>query len=155
LAIPDYQALMLPMLKLAAEGETRVPVAAERIADGIGLTEAEREELLPSGKQRVLDNRLRWAKFYMTRAGLIDSPARGRFTASEAGRALLAKKPDSIDVETLKGYHAFAEWYARTDTETGVTEAPETEAVVASDATPAKESTQPPRSATASSQENK
>ena len=73
-ALPDYQQLMLPVLKLAAQGETRVPVAAEKIADDLGLTPEERDELLPSGKQRILHNRVHWAKFYISKAGLIDNP---------------------------------------------------------------------------------
>jgi restriction system protein len=136
MAIPNYQVLMLPVLQDAALGETRVPAAADRIAESLGLTEAEREEMLPSGKQRVLHNRLHWAKFYMTRAGLIDSPARGRFVASAVGKALLATKPVAIDVETLKGYSAFADWYSQTDAETGIAEAQATKAAAASDITP-------------------
>lgn len=136
LAIPDYQSLMLPVLRIAADGETRIPVAADRLADELSLTEEEREELLPSGKQRVLHNRMHWAKFYMTRAGLIDSPARGRFIANGAGRALLATKPAAIDVDTLKGYPAFAEWYGKTDGATGITDTEATKAAAASDVTP-------------------
>jgi restriction system protein len=75
--IPDYQALMLPVLAIAADGEIRVPQAAELLADRLGLTEAEREEMLPSGKQRLLHNRVHWAKFYMSKAGLIDSLSNG------------------------------------------------------------------------------
>lgn len=58
MTIPDYQALMLPVLRHAAGGETRVPEVAERIADELGLSIAERDELLPSGRQRVLHNRI-------------------------------------------------------------------------------------------------
>ncbi|WP_369076230.1 winged helix-turn-helix domain-containing protein, partial [Escherichia coli] len=54
--IPDYQSLMLPLLEVAAKGETSVPLAEADIAVRFGLSEAEREELLPSGKQRVLHN---------------------------------------------------------------------------------------------------
>lgn len=109
--IPDYQTLMLPVLRLAAEGETRVPDIAERIATEFGLTAAEREQLLPSGRQRLLHNRVHWAKFYMGKAGLLDTPRRGRFVASETGRALLAGKPERIDVERLLAYPAFATYY--------------------------------------------
>lgn len=45
---------MLPVLRLATEGEKRVADVVERIADEFGLTQEEREELLPSGRQRVL-----------------------------------------------------------------------------------------------------
>ena len=102
MAIPDYQTLMLPVLTLAAHGETRVPAVSEKIADQLGLSEVERDELLPSGTQRVLHNRIHWAKFYMTRAELIDSPKRGVFVASPAGKALLLTSPPKIGVELLR-----------------------------------------------------
>lgn len=111
MSIPDYQALMLPVLELAAKGETRVPLAAQAIADKLGLTEKERDELLPSGKQRLLHNRVHWAKFYMSKAGLINSPKRGVFVASASGKALLDKGPQVINVETLKAYPSFADFY--------------------------------------------
>lgn len=110
--IPDYQSLMLPVLRYAAEGEQRVPDLADRIAKNLGLSEEEREELLPSGRQRVLHNRVHWAKFYMSKAGLIDSPARGRFKASEAGKRFLAGNPGRLDTQTLMQMPEFAEFYA-------------------------------------------
>lgn len=111
MAIPDYQTLMLPVLRQAAQGETRVPDVANKIADEFGLTPEERDQLLPSGKQQVLNNRIHWAKFYMTKAGLIDLPQRGRFVASEQGRQLLAQNPSKIDVDTLLQYPSFHEFY--------------------------------------------
>lgn len=135
MAIPDYQALMLPVLRLAATGVTRVPDAAMAIADQLGLTEAEREEMLPSGRQRVLHNRIHWAKFYMAKAGLIDSPARGRFVASEEGKALLATQPAAITVETLKTYPAFTQFYAG-DAQASPAEASVAVAAAAATATP-------------------
>jgi len=110
--IPDYQTLMLPVLRLAATAEQRVADAAERIADDLGLSPAEREEMLPSGRQRLLHNRIHWAKFYMSKAGLIASPKRGRFIATETGRALLASSPAHIGVKELKDYEGFREFYS-------------------------------------------
>lgn len=111
MSIPDYQSLMLPVLRLAANGEKRVADVEDRIADDLGLTQEEREELLPSGRQRLLHNRIHWAKFYMTKAGLLTSPARGRFVATEDGRALLATNPDRIDVKLLLQRPGFREFY--------------------------------------------
>lgn len=112
MAIPDYQTLMLPVLRLAASCEQRVADAAERIADDLGLSPDEREEMLPSGRQRLLHNRIHWAKFYMSKAGLVASPKRGRFIATEAGRALLASNPARISVNDLKDYAGFCEFYS-------------------------------------------
>jgi restriction system protein len=111
MAIPDYQSLMLPLLKHAARGETRVPDVASKLADEFGLSPEERDELLPSGRQQILNNRIHWAKLYMARAGLIDQPQRGRFIASQRGRELLARNPATINVETLLEYPAFREFY--------------------------------------------
>jgi restriction system protein len=71
MAIPDYQNLMLPIMKLAAQGEFSVPMAAAEIAKSHGLSAAEAEEMLPSGKQRLLHNRIHWAKIHLTKAGLL------------------------------------------------------------------------------------
>jgi restriction system protein len=111
MAIPDYQTVMLPVLRLAAKGEQRVADVADRVADEFGLTAGERETLLPSGRQRVLNNRIHWAKFYMSKAGLISSPARGRFVATEEGRKLLATNPDQINVAQLMQRPLFREFY--------------------------------------------
>lgn len=116
--IPDYQALMLPVLTLAAEGETRVPEVEDRLADLFGLSPEERDQLLPSGRQKVLHNRIHWAKFYLTKAGLIDVPRRGRFVASEEGRKVLASKPAAITTKMLLEHPKFREfWYANPDAE--------------------------------------
>lgn len=136
MAIPDYQTLMLPVLTVAAEGETRVPVAAQTIADRLGLSEDEREEMLPSGKQRLLHNRVHWAKFYMSKAGLIDSPKRGIFVASPAGLELLATKPDRIDVETLKTFSTFAEFFGQAGASAEPDQVSAAAAATNSDATP-------------------
>jgi len=134
--IPDYQTLMLPVLSVAAAGETRVPIAANIIADQLGLSEDEREEMLPSGKQRLLHNRVHWAKFYMSKAGLIDSPKRGVFVASPSGLELLARKPERIDVETLKTFPTFGEFYGQAGSGSEPDQVSAAVAATNSDATP-------------------
>ncbi|QYE37004.1 restriction endonuclease [Polymorphobacter sp. PAMC 29334] len=136
MTIPDYQTLMLPVLTLAANGETRVPVVSEKIADQLGLSQIERDELLPSGTQRVIHNRIHWAKFYLTRAGLIDSPKRGVFVASAAGKALLSTNPLRIGVDLLRTYPAFVNFENATATTATKAEAPAAAAPASSSATP-------------------
>ncbi len=134
--IPDYQTLMLPVLKIAARGETRVPIASAEIADLLGLSEEEREEMLPSGKQRLLHNRIHWAKFYMTKAGLIESPSRGVFRASQSGHSMLASGPKSIGVETLKTIPEFMQFYSASTEVAASPDTPDTAAATSSFATP-------------------
>lgn len=85
----------------------------ERIASGMGLSAEERDQLLPSGKQRVLHNRIHWAKFYMSKAGLIESTRRGYFVATDAGRKLLATNPIHINNDLLDQYPSFREFRRR------------------------------------------
>jgi len=111
MAIPDYQTLMLPVLQLASEGEQRVADVVDLLADRVGLTEEERQQLLPSGRQRVVHNRIHWAKFYLTKAGFLALPGRGQFSITLAGKELLAENPSRIDVSLLMKQPRFREFY--------------------------------------------
>ena len=95
MAIPDYQTLMSPVLKLASDGkEHKFSQAVEELADEFRLTTAERNELLPkSGSQAVFNNRVGWARTYLKQAGLLASPKRGFFTITPKGTELLATNP--------------------------------------------------------------
>ena len=76
--LPDYQACMLPVLELLADGrDHRLRDLTKAVADRFGLTEPERTESLPSGQQTVITNRIAWAKTYLKKAGLLENPARG------------------------------------------------------------------------------
>lgn len=112
MTIPDYQTVMLPLLKIAAQGETSVLAAEGLLADTFALSDQERAELLPSGKQRIFHNRVHWAKFYLQKAGLLESPKRGRFAITAAGEAVLSNPPPGIDVAYLKQFPAFVTFYA-------------------------------------------
>jgi restriction system protein len=104
---------MLPVLQVASEREAiSVPQAADIIGQRLGLTPAESELLLPSGKQRLLHNRIHWAKFYLSKAGLVESPNRGRFRITDEGRHLLSKSPSEINNGTLIHYPSFQAFYA-------------------------------------------
>lgn len=111
MAIPDYQSLMLPVLQAAAKAETSVPVAEAEIAAKFNLSNEEREQMLPSGKQRVLHNRVHWAKFYLTKAGLLESPKRGRFAITPAGQRVLANLPTRLDTKYLLTIPSFRDFY--------------------------------------------
>lgn len=106
--IPDFQTLLLPLLRLARRDEEQTLVEAKRLlADQFALTQEQREELLPSGRQRRFDNRVAWAKVYLEQAGLLHSPKRGRFLLTPSGAALLAERPSKIDIKLLERYEPF------------------------------------------------
>jgi len=106
--IPDYQSIMLPLLQLAADGqEYAFRNAIEVLADQFGLTPEERDEMLPSGTQRQFDNRVGWARTYLSKAGLLQVPRRGFFRITDRGRDVLSANPDRIDVAYLKRFPEF------------------------------------------------
>jgi restriction system protein len=81
----DYQTVTLPLLSLAADGEEhRLRDAIEELANHFDLTEDERKEPLPSGRQATF-NRVGWARTYMKKAGLLESPRRGYFRITDQG----------------------------------------------------------------------
>ncbi|HMS17482.1 MAG TPA: restriction endonuclease [Planctomycetota bacterium] len=106
--IPDYQALMLPILRLLADGKERntqefVPFLAAEF----NLTDAECEQLLEGGGQTVISNRAGWARMYLKRAALISSPRRSVYRITDLGLSTLASNPARIDSKYLEQFPAF------------------------------------------------
>ena len=99
---------MLPLLKLAGDGEIHhFRPTIEALAKQFQLTDEERKELLPSGKQPTFDNRVGWARTYMAKAGLLESPKRGLFRITERGRKVLAQNLEAIDKQFLEQFPEF------------------------------------------------
>ncbi len=112
--VPDFQSHMLPMLELAGDGNVHsLAEARDVLAARFALTDADRAELLPSGRQRRFDNRVAWAKVYLEQAGLLSTPKRGHFLVTENGRALLRQRPERIDIGVLEQFEAFREFRSR------------------------------------------
>ncbi|WP_228558484.1 restriction endonuclease [Myxococcus sp. AB056] len=103
---------MLPVLRLAQDGKDHtLREAVEAIAVEFKATEEERNELLPSGRQRRLHNRVGWAKTYLQKAGLVEANGRGRFRITSRGQEVLQRRPSRIDMKFLEQfpeYNAFA-----------------------------------------------
>jgi restriction system protein len=106
--IPDFQTLMLPVLRAAAVGEVRIGDVVEKLAREFALTDDERAHLLPSGRQTTFANRVHWSKSYLGKAGLISLSGRGRFTITDRGRDVLASPPKRIDIKFLQRFPEFA-----------------------------------------------
>lgn len=118
--IPDYQSLMLPLLKLLSDGkEHKYRELIETLAEKFHLTAEERKDLLASGNQPIFDNRVGWAKTYLKKAGLIESTQRATFVITQLGKEVLSKNPDKIDVKYLNQFSSFVEFrkFSRKDNE--------------------------------------
>lgn len=117
MAVPDFQSLMLPLLRLASDGQERsLAEARGELAAQLQLSDEDLVERLPSGQLR-LANRVAWARFYLTEAGLLTATKRAHFAITDRGRAVLAERPTRIDSKYLERYPEFAQFRSRRRTE--------------------------------------
>jgi restriction system protein len=112
--IPDYQSLMLPVLRAADHGEVRIGDVIERLAGVLGLGEVAFSTLLPSGRQTVFANRVHWAKTYLAKAGLVETTRRGHFRLTPRGAEVLQAAPERIDNRFLGQFEEFRTFTNRT-----------------------------------------
>jgi restriction system protein len=103
--IPDFQSLMLPLLKFCSDGaEHTNRETIEELSKSLGLSEEEKKQLLPSGQQYVIENRIAWARAHMKMAGLLKNIRRGVFQITPQGIEALQKKPNIINLKFLRQY---------------------------------------------------
>lgn len=106
---------MLPILRLASDGKDHsFRAAMDGVAKQLSLSEADQNELLPSGVQTRYYNRITWAVFYLAKSKLVMKPARGRFRITDRGRQLLDTNPPRIDADLLSQYPEFVEFKNKT-----------------------------------------
>jgi restriction system protein len=141
MAVPDYQSVMLPLLRFAAEkrGEISTGEAVESLTKEFGLTDEDLKEMLPSGIQPTFVNRVGWASTYMKKAGLLETTRRGFYRITQRGQDLLKKHPENINVKLLKQYPEFLEFQQLKGTRSAekfknTKEPPETSAATPSEA---------------------
>lgn len=110
--VPPYHTLMLPLLKVMG---TRNAMTTKQMRDGVaenlGLTLEALSQRLPSGTQSAFDNRMGWARTYLFKAGLIERPRRATYAISETGKKLLANPPSEINVDFLRSYEQFNQFF--------------------------------------------
>lgn len=111
MAVPDFQTLMLPLLQFSADGkEHTMQDARVGLASIMNLSQEDLEERLPSGRQSTFANRVAWAKVYLTQAGALESPKRGKFYISARGRKILAEGLDRVSIKYLERFSEFQEF---------------------------------------------
>jgi restriction system protein len=102
---------MRPLLLYAQDKqEHSLREAIEQLADEFKLTDKARKEMLPSGQQATFDNRVGWARTYLKKAGLLETPRRGYFRITDLGLKAIKEAPEKIDVSFLKKYPSFIEF---------------------------------------------
>lgn len=126
--IPDFQTIMLPLLKILQDGkEHSLRDIISKISDQFNLTEEERVQLLPSANQAIINNRVGWARTYLKKANLLETPKRAVLKITKDGINVLAKNLPRVDVKFLQTFPKFQEWIHSYATKTNDVEAIEGE----------------------------
>lgn len=112
--IPTYDMLMLPLLRLCAEKQWVMRDLVARVSDDMGLSQSEREQMIPSGTMTVITSRVHWAKAYLKQARLVEQPKRAHVQISARGREVLSGNPTKIDGAFLQGFSEFRDFQSRT-----------------------------------------
>jgi restriction system protein len=129
--IPDYQSLMRPVLECARKEPRKISDVVEEISSNLTLSVEERHQMLPSGKQTTIANRIHWARSYMKQAGLVRNIRRGWFELTDRGRSVLDDPTISVNSKYLEQFDEFQEFKSRgkeNDEKTSVREDTETPA---------------------------
>ena len=112
MAVPDFQSMFVPFLKIASDGnEHSIKGVTEAIANCFDLVKEDREEMLPSGNQRRLANRVGWARTHLKHALLIDYMGRGIVKITDRGLELLASNPSALSLKNLDEFPEHNEWF--------------------------------------------
>ena len=118
MTIPDYQTIMLPLLKLTEDKkEHSIREAIDSISDLFKLSEEQTKEVLPSGRSYIIDNRVGWARTYLKKAGLLEDTRRSHFRITEEGLKTLANSPTEINIKFLQQFSGFNEFRKKKDDE--------------------------------------
>ena len=105
--VPKFFEFFVVLLEALKDGELHsAKEVKEIIARKMNLTEADISELVPSGRQTTFYNRVNWAKTYLQKAGLVETPQRGVYRITAEGKKTL-KSGARIDIEYLANYDTF------------------------------------------------
>ncbi|MDD2214248.1 MAG: restriction endonuclease [Oscillospiraceae bacterium] len=111
MAVPKYDELMKPVLKAIQDGNIwSLKMLNLKLAEQLELDPRDLTETLASGRETVFHNRVAWAKTYLKKAGLIESPKRATVQITEIGRMVLRENPEKIDAKYLLRFPSFSKF---------------------------------------------
>ena len=109
--LPKYYEMHKPFLEYLKDGKQHtLKELKQYVGEKFNLTEEQLSEMLPSGRQTVFVNRIGWARTYLKKAGLIDSPVRATFIITNDGLEVLKDNPAVIDNTYLMKFESFREF---------------------------------------------
>ncbi len=112
MSIPNFESLMLPLLKLLKdEREYYIRDVVALLACDLNLTDIEIKNLYSRSKQPIFEKRVRWAITYLSKALLVKYPRRGYIKITMRGFEVLCEDIQVIDIQFLRNLSEFEEWY--------------------------------------------
>jgi restriction system protein len=112
--IPNYEAFMLPTLRVLADGgELSTREAANTAADLLAVPAEARTVTISSGTLKYV-SKAQWAQTYLAQAGLIARPRRGVVAITAEGKVLLEDPPAAVNKKYLERFPSFVEFQNRT-----------------------------------------
>ena len=111
MAIPTYEKLMLPVLKVLGDNKERTGAEISKIiANQLNLTEEEYNKIYENNPKKIFPDRVAWARTYLKKAGLIESPQRTTSKITETGLKVLKSNPTEINDRYLERFESFREF---------------------------------------------
>ena len=111
MAVPKFYEFFEGFLHAIEDGEMHsAKEVREQLAFAMNISASDRAELLPSGKQTTFDNRVAWARAYLDKAGLIETPQRGKYRITEEGKKALFSG-ETIDLKYLEKSESFKQFH--------------------------------------------
>lgn len=118
MAVPKYDELMKPLLMAVQDGQVyKIKDVTALLAQQLNLSSEDLAEMLPSGRQTVFKNRVGWAKTYLKKAGLLDSPARATVVITDVGKKVVTENPEKIDSKYLEQFPSFVDFTSAPETQ--------------------------------------
>lgn len=111
MAVPKFQQFFPPVIKSLGDGKVHtIQEINEYCINELKLSEQDCLEQIPSGYSKV-NNRIAWAKTYLKKAGLIESPARTKFRLTEEGMKAYQLGAECVTLEYLQQFESFQKFH--------------------------------------------
>jgi restriction system protein len=112
MAVPGFQEMFLPFLQCLSDGDAKhTSVVRDSIENALQISEADRQEMIPSGQSSKVANRVGWTRTHLNKAGLVEQVSRGYYRITPEGLALLANPPAKLDLKFLDTIPRHREWF--------------------------------------------
>lgn len=107
MAVPKYNEFFPAILRcLGDEKAHDMKEICDYCANVFHLTEEDKQAELKSGKSMLYD-RVGWARTYLNKAGLLESPSRANYQLTEQGKKAYRDNPDNVNLAYLQQFKSF------------------------------------------------